>query len=61
VRLPELNVYNDKDGKSVTINQHVGRRPVMAFGNSTGDKEMLEYTHGSDGALAASWLSRQPI
>jgi len=50
VRLPELNVYNDKAGKPVTINQHIGRRPVMAFGNSTGDKEMLEYTQGGGGA-----------
>jgi hypothetical protein len=50
VRLPELNFYNDKDGKPVTINQHIGRRPVMAFGNSAGDKEMLEYTQGGNGA-----------
>jgi hypothetical protein len=50
VRLPELNFYNDKDGKPVTINQHIGRRPVMAFGNSAGDKEMLEYTQGGTGA-----------
>jgi haloacid dehalogenase-like hydrolase len=49
VRLPELNFYNDKDGKPVTINQHIGRRPVMAFGNSAGDKEMLEYTQGGNG------------
>jgi hypothetical protein len=50
VRLPELNVYNDRDGKPVTINQHIGRQPVMACGNSTGDKEMLEYTQGGAGA-----------
>jgi phosphoserine phosphatase len=50
MRLPELNVYNDKDGKPVTIHHHIGRRPVMAFGNSTGDKEMLEYTQGGAGA-----------
>jgi phosphoserine phosphatase len=50
VRLPELNFNDDKDGKPVAINQHIGRRPVMAFGNSNGDKEMLEYTQGGDGA-----------
>ena len=50
VRLPELNFSDDKDGKPVAINQHIGRRSVMAFGNSNGDKEMLEYTQGGSGA-----------
>ncbi len=50
VRLPELNFVDDKDGKPVGINQHIGRRPVMAFGNSDGDREMLEYTQGGSGA-----------
>lgn len=46
VRLPELNFNDDKGGKPVGINQHIGRRPLAAFGNSNGDKEMLEYTQG---------------
>ncbi|MDB5337353.1 MAG: NapD-like protein [Planctomycetaceae bacterium] len=46
VRLPELNFIDDKGGKPVGINQHIGRRPLMAFGNSDGDKQMLEYTQG---------------
>ncbi len=50
VRLPELNFNDDKGGKPVAINQHIGRRPVMAFGNSTGDQQMLEYTQGGGGA-----------
>jgi hypothetical protein len=50
VRLPELNFIDDKAGKPVGINQHIGRRPVMAFGNSDGDREMLEYTQGGSGA-----------
>jgi len=50
VRLPELNFNDDKGGKPVGINQHIGRRPVMAFGNSVGDKQMLEYTQGGSGA-----------
>ena len=50
VRLPELNFNDDKGGKPVGINQHIGRRPIMAFGNSAGDKEMLEYTQGGSGA-----------
>jgi phosphoglycolate phosphatase-like HAD superfamily hydrolase len=50
VRLPELNFNDDKAGKPVGINQHIGRRPIGAFGNSVGDKEMLEYTQGGGGA-----------
>jgi haloacid dehalogenase-like hydrolase len=50
VRLPELNFNDDKSDKPVGINQHIGRRPVAAFGNSRGDKEMLEYTQGGSGA-----------
>ncbi len=50
VRLPELNFIDDKGGKPVGINQHIGRQPVMAFGNSTGDQQMLEYTQGGGGA-----------
>jgi phosphoglycolate phosphatase-like HAD superfamily hydrolase len=50
VRLPELNFIDDKDGKPVGINVHIGRRPVMAFGNSNGDQQMLEYTESGSGA-----------
>ena len=50
LRLPKLNFNGDKDGKPVAINQHIGRRPVMAFGNSTGDQQMLEYAQGGSGA-----------
>jgi phosphoserine phosphatase len=50
LRLPELNFNDDKADKPVGINQHIGRRPIAAFGNSRGDKEMLEYTQGGAGA-----------
>ncbi len=50
VRLPEINFIDDKDGKPVGINQHIGRRPIAAFGNSDGDREMLEYTQGGSGS-----------
>ena len=50
VRLPELNFVDDKSGKPVGINQYIGRRPLMAFGNSNGDREMLEYTQGGSAA-----------
>jgi hypothetical protein len=49
VRLPELDFNDDKGGKPVGINRHIGRRPTMAFGNSNGDQQMLEYTQGGDG------------
>ena len=50
VRLPEVNFNDDRADKPIGINQHIGRRPIMAFGNSRGDKEMLEYTQGGKGA-----------
>jgi hypothetical protein len=40
VRLPEINFIDDKAGKPVGINQHIGRRPIAAFGNSDGDLQM---------------------
>lgn len=49
VRLPELNFIDDKAGKPVGINQHIGRRPIMAVGNSDGDFEMLEWVTSGDG------------
>jgi len=50
VRLPEVNFDDDRDGKPIGINQHIGRRPIAAFGNSDGDREMLEYTKAGGGA-----------
>jgi len=50
VRLPELNFNDDKGGKPVGINEHIGRRPVAAFGNSDGDLQMLQYTGAGSGA-----------
>ena len=49
VRLAEPNFVDDKAGKPVGINQHIGRRPIMAFGNSVGDQQMLQYTQGGNG------------
>jgi hypothetical protein len=48
-RLPELNFIDDKEGKPVGINSHIGRRPIMAFGNSDGDFQMLEWTTAGKG------------
>ena len=49
VRLPEINFVDDKEGKPVAINQHIGRRPIAAFGNSDGDLQMLQWTCAGDG------------
>jgi len=50
MRLPEMNFIDDKAGKPVGINEHIGRRPIAAFGNSTGDQQMLEWTQAGSGA-----------
>jgi len=50
VRLPEVNFVDDKEGKPVGINSHIGRRPVAAFGNSDGDLQMLQWTTAGQGA-----------
>jgi phosphoserine phosphatase len=43
-RLPQINFIDDKAGKPVGILEHIGRRPIAAFGNSDGDLEMLQWT-----------------
>jgi hypothetical protein len=50
LKLPAVNFIDDKAGKPVGINEHIGRRPVMAFGNSDGDLEMLQWTAASGGS-----------
>jgi phosphoserine phosphatase len=50
VRLPELNFNDDKAAKPIGIHEHIGRRPIAAFGNSVGDQQMLEYTQAGSGA-----------
>ncbi len=49
-RLPEVNFIDDKSGKPIGINEHIGRRPIAAFGNSDGDLEMLQWTTLASGA-----------
>jgi hypothetical protein len=50
IRLAEINFIDDKTGKPVGINSHIGRRPIAAFGNSDGDRQMLEWTQAGSGA-----------
>jgi phosphoserine phosphatase len=49
LRLPEINFIDDKEGKPVGINQHIGRRPIAAFGNSDGDLQMLQWVAAGGG------------
>jgi hypothetical protein len=50
MRLPKVHFIDDKAGKPVGINEFIGRRPVAAFGNSDGDRQMLEWTGAGSGA-----------
>ncbi len=50
MRLPAVNFIDDKAGKPVGINEHIGRRPIAAFGNSDGDLQMLQWTTAGAGA-----------
>jgi phosphoglycolate phosphatase-like HAD superfamily hydrolase len=54
VKLPELDFLDDGPGKPVGIHRHIGRRPIMAFGNSDGDFEMLQWTTAGPGPRFAA-------
>ena len=49
VRMPKIDFINDKAGKPVGIYEHIGRRPILAFGNSDSDMQMIEYTMAGEG------------
>jgi phosphoglycolate phosphatase-like HAD superfamily hydrolase len=49
VRMPKIDFINDKAGKPVGIYEHIGRRPILAFGNSDSDIQMIEYTLAGEG------------
>jgi hypothetical protein len=49
VREPKVAFIDDGAGKPVGIQRHIGRRPILAFGNSDGDLEMLQWTTGGEG------------
>lgn len=53
-RLPEIDFIDDKEGKPVGIHRFIGRRPVMAFGNSDGDLQVLQWTSAGDGPRFAA-------
>jgi hypothetical protein len=49
LRLPEIDFIDDKAGKPVGIHKFIGRRPILAFGNSDGDLQMLQWTATGSG------------
>jgi len=49
MRLPQIGFIDDGPGKPVGINESIGRRPILAFGNSDGDLQMLEWTAAGAG------------
>jgi phosphoserine phosphatase len=53
VRLPEIEFVDDKEGKPVGIQKVIGKRPILAFGNSDGDFQMLEWTTSAPGPRLA--------
>ena len=56
VTLPELDFFDDKEGKPAGIQSHIGRRPIAAFGNSDGDMQMLEWATAGPGARLALFV-----
>jgi len=54
MRPPKLLLYDDASGKPQDIYLFLGRPPLAAFGNSTGDQQMLEYTQSGSGARLMS-------
>src|SRR6266550_4949705 len=53
IAVPEVQFVDDKEGKPIGIETFIGRRPIMAFGNSDGDQQMLEWTTAGNGARFA--------
>jgi hypothetical protein len=48
-RLAKLEFLDDKTGKPIAIDRIIGRRPILAFGNSDGDHQMLQWTAAGGG------------
>ena len=55
-KLSELNIFNDRETKPLSIGLHIGRRPLLAFGNSDGDLAMMRYARSGPGPRLALLL-----
>ena len=56
IKLAEVDLIDDKEGKPVGIQSRIGRRPIAAFGNSDGDLQMLQWATAGDGARFALFV-----
>lgn len=56
LRLPEVEATVNGDGKIVAIHKYIGKRPILAFGNSDGDLSMLHYTAAGPGARFMAFI-----
>jgi len=56
IRLPELELFDEGDEKPVAIHHFIGRRPIMAFGNSDGDLKMLQWVVAGNGPRFAGLI-----
>jgi hypothetical protein len=61
MKLAELNSFDDREAKPENIALHVGRRPILAFGNSDGDLPMLRYTKTGKGPRMALLLHHDDV
>jgi hypothetical protein len=52
----KIEFIDDGPGKPVGINRFIGRRPIIAFGNSDGDLQMLQYVSSGSGARLAAYI-----
>jgi haloacid dehalogenase-like hydrolase len=53
IKLSQIDLVDDKDGKPVGIQRQIGRRPIAAFGNSDGDLQILQWAAAGTGAFRA--------
>jgi hypothetical protein len=56
VKLAQIDLVDDKEGKPVGIQSRIGRRPIAAFGNSDGDLQMLQWTMAGSGPRFALFV-----
>ncbi len=56
IKLPEIGVIDDKEGKPVGIWKFIGKRPIAAFGNSDGDLAMMQWTAAGSGSRLAVYI-----
>jgi hypothetical protein len=56
IKLAEVDLIDDKEGKPVGIQSRIGRRPIAAFDNSDGDLPMLQWATAGDGARYALFV-----